>query len=478
MNQKSTKWLVSFIALTIAITIIIQLFWNYENYKTNKQRYQNDVQIALDNSVDAYFAEISKTDLITILDVDQDSTYSTERAINFTKNMPHLEIAVTSENENSDSIELGILSGFKDDVKFPKMKIIKGKQALDSIGDLQKFLNKMSFSITRDSIDLKVFDSILIKELARKNLLIQHKLNEIRNDTIIHSFPKNNLIFTLNAASKSTLFKPEQKLFLHFEDSTLTILKKGLTSIILSLVLSILIITCLIYLLHIINTQKQLAEIKNDLISNITHEFKTPIATTTSALEGIKNFNDTNDSKKTNEYLDISNQQLRKLNVMVEKLLETATLDSDKLVIQKEEIEVISFLKNIVTKYKLFSREKVIQFTSNMEETIINLDPFHFENVVGNLIDNALKYGGDKIEISLYKKINSLEIIISDDGVGISKNQSEKIFDKFYRIPTGNRHDVKGFGIGLYYSKKIIEKHGGKLELISKPKMTIFKITL
>lgn len=478
MKRKSAKWLVSFIALTIAITIIIQLFWNYENYKTNKQHYKNDVQIALDNSVDAYFAEISKTDLITILDVDNDTTYTADRAINFTKNMPHLEIAVTSENVNSDSIELGILSGFKDDVKFPKMKIIKRKQALDSIGPLQSFLNKMSFSITRDSLSLTQIDTILFNELERKNLSIEYKLIEFQNDSLIHSHPTKGHHFFLQTASKSTLFKPEQKLFLEFEDSTLTILKKGLISIILSLVLSILIISSLIYLLYVINKQKQLAEIKNDLISNITHEFKTPIATTTSALEGIKNFNDNNDPKKTNEYLDISNQQLAKLNLMVEKLLETATLDSDKLVIQKEEIEVISFLKNIVTKYKLFSREKVIRFTSNMEETIINLDPFHFENVVGNLIDNALKYGGDKIEISVYKKMNSLEIIISDDGVGISKNQSEKIFDKFYRIPTGNRHDVKGFGIGLYYSKKIIEKHGGKLELISKPKMTIFKITL
>ncbi|MBA6313271.1 sensor histidine kinase [Cellulophaga baltica] len=478
MRKINTNWLIYIIALTIAITILIQLFWNYDNYKSNKQRYQNDVQIALDNSVDAYFSEIGETDLITVLDIDNDTTYTSDRASRLIDQFPKLKIAITSENGSQDSTALGIISSFKDQVEFPRTKIIKGRQALENFGDLQNHKNIISFTISRDSLDLKQIDFILKKELLRKNISIQYQLQELKNDTVIDVYPKNNLIFPLYTESTSTLFKPKQKLFLHFEDSTLIILKKGVTSIFISLILSILIISCLIYMLYIINRQKKIAQIKNDLISNITHEFKTPIATATIALEGIRNFNTNNDPKKSNEYLDISNRQLQKLNSMVEKLLETAALDSDKLLIKKEEIEVNSLLDNILSKYKILTKDKIIHFIPTNKETIIMVDHFHFENVINNLIDNALKYGGDRIEITICKKKDSIKIMISDNGVGISKNQTDKIFEKFYRIPTGNIHDVKGSGIGLFYSKKIIEKHGGKLTLDSKPNKTIFTITI
>ena len=103
---------------------------------------------------------------------------------------------------------------------------------------------------------------------------------------------------------------------------------------------------------------------------------------------------------------------------------------------------------------------------------------FHFENVISNLIDNAIKYGGSTIEIHINSILKSVEISIADDGDGIEKNQQEKVFDKFYRVPKGNTHDVKGFGIGLYYCKKIVEKHRGILVLSSNNNQTIFKITL
>ena len=230
--------------------------------------------------------------------------------------------------------------------------------------------------------------------------------------------------------------------------------------------------------MYIIKKQKQLAEIKNDLISNITHEFKTPIATVATAIEGIQNFNQTGDKAKTEKYLHISNQQLQKLNQMVEKLLETATLDSEQLIINQETIDLVKFIKRIVDKYQLLVNEKTLTFTANVSELTKDIDPFHFENAIANLIDNAIKYGGNNIEISIKIILNKIEITVTDNGGNIAKNHQDKIFDKFYRVPTGNRHDVKGFGIGLFYAKRIIEKHNGQLILIPNSKNTIFKISL
>jgi two-component system phosphate regulon sensor histidine kinase PhoR len=162
---------------------------------------------------------------------------------------------------------------------------------------------------------------------------------------------------------------------------------------------------------------------------------------------------------------------------MVEKLLETASLESDNLKLSKEPLNIVQLLKTNVEKHLLNTSNKTIDFISNQKELILDVDAFHFENAISNLIDNALKYGGNQIEVCLKLDKKMIEITVQDNGIEIDKNQHEKIFEKFYRIPKGNIHDVKGFGIGLYYSKKIIEKHQGTLELIVNSK-NIFKITL
>ncbi|VAV85254.1 Two-component system sensor histidine kinase, partial [hydrothermal vent metagenome] len=259
---------------------------------------------------------------------------------------------------------------------------------------------------------------------------------------------------------------------------TKVILKRILTGILISTLLVLAVVSCLFYLLKIIKHQKQLAEVKNDLISNITHEFKTPIATISVALESIKNFNVIDDKEKTKSYLDMSNNQLSKLNVMVEKLLETATLDSESLKLIKEDCNITELLKSIIDKHQIQANGKTINFTTSDEEFIADVDVFHFENAINNVIDNAIKYGGEIISVTLTTHKNTFEIAISDSGNTITKANKDKVFEKFYRIPKGNTHDVKGFGIGLYYTKKIIEKHQGTIQLDLNNKQTTFKISL
>ena len=174
----------------------------------------------------------------------------------------------------------------------------------------------------------------------------------------------------------------------------------------------------------------------------------------------------------------MSSIQLKKLHQMVEKLLETATLDSEQLLLKKEKIDSIHLIQKIVAKHQLLCNSKSINFQSNTDTIFINTDAFHLENVISNLIDNAIKYGGNTIGININKDKNFTEISISDNGEGIEKAHQEKIFEQFYRVPKGNTHDVKGFGIGLYYCKKIIEKHQGTIVVNSTKNQTIFKIQL
>jgi two-component system phosphate regulon sensor histidine kinase PhoR len=250
-----------------------------------------------------------------------------------------------------------------------------------------------------------------------------------------------------------------------------------LLGVFISLILVLAIIGCLFYLLKIIKHQKQLAEVKNDLISNITHEFKTPIATISVALESIKNFNAIKDKEKTKNYLEMSSNQLEKLNTMVEKLLETATLDSGNLELNKDQVDISHLLENLVSKYKIQDSKKEILLNKPKETIMASVDAFHLENAISNIIDNAIKYGGNKIAIVINQTAISFSVSVTDNGNSLDKNNKTQIFEKFYRIPKGNTHDVKGFGIGLYYSKKIVEKHDGIITL-DLDNNTTFKMSL
>lgn len=506
MKTKNYKYILIFITLTVLATIGLQIFWNIKNYKENKSQLINEVQTAFDNSIDYYYVEDSKNDFLAIIGNDNtvskddffenlklDTVFNKNDTLSQKKNREATTIALESIEytpEPDDKIDKNVTkkisnSKFQLKKEFPKnttdissITILKGKKASDSISNIKSLVNKIIISMVKDSIEFTKLSKNLNKELLRKNIEINYRLQHYKADTIFASFPKApNTQLQLAAFSSTTYLPKGQKLQISFSDPTILILKRSLTEIILSLLLSLSIIFCLLYLLRTINKQKKIDLIKNDLISNITHEFKTPITTISTAIEGIKNFNALDDKEKTNRYLEISGQQLKKLEIMVEKLLETASLDSNKLNLNKETIDIIPILKALIERHQMTS-EKILNFIPLQIEIICSVDAFHFENVVSNLIDNAIKYGGDSISIEIKQTKNQMILAVKDNGIGIDKTQKEKIFDQFYRIPQGNIHDVKGFGIGLFYAKKIIEKHGGILELIPNSTETIFQITL
>ncbi|MBA6155836.1 HAMP domain-containing histidine kinase [Tenacibaculum sp. S7007] len=512
MNTKKHNWILYLISATIIATVAIQFYWNYKNYEQNKQRVINEIQISLDNSIEIYYADLSKQNFFAIVEESTTKLDNKKDTVSFQITSLSLDIDhVNQKKEESlliDSIFKNAEKSFKlkyhDSVPkeysntrkitqfskdgkrgitmnrsgdISKVKVFKGRKANDSL-KLINSLNTIWISLQNDTINYKEVDSIFTEELKNKGITARYSFKHFKNDSLFFDNSDNKQKAFLKAEAKSTYFKPNEKFLLNYSNPTYEALKRSSTGILLSLLLSLAVITSLFYLLKIINKQKELAEIKNDLISNITHEFKTPITTVSTAIEAIDNFNMIDDKEKTKKYLSISTIQLKKLHQMVEKLLETATLDSEKLMLKKESVDLIGFVDKIVQKHQLITPEKKIQFSTNISEITTEIDTFHFENSISNLIDNAIKYGGDNIQVNINAVLNTLEISVADNGVGIDKNQQEKIFDKFYRVPKGNTHDVKGFGIGLYYTKKIIEKHNGFISLTSIPKQTVFKITL
>lgn len=519
--MKNQNRIVFFIGLIVLLTIVIQFYWNYIQYKNNKQQVENEIQISLDNAVDNYYTELSKKTIFgayyqyeeqdsTLSDVfSYQSNTSRNKALVIQLKGDSLnqidpreiksinvnqKITVTSRSMKGDTVlqEYPKLDNRLDEIsnnireeslrslgqvdsldeqkrKVKSISFYQGKKAIDSmsrIAQAEQAVMKFVVSIKYDSINFEDLKTKINRELNRKNIDFDYFL--VQKSTMKNSSDSletlDSIRFPFKTVANSALLPNYSKLEMYYPNIFWITLKKGTTGILLSLILSSTVIFSLFYLLYIIRKQKQLSEIKNDFISNITHELKTPIATITSAVEGLLYFNQDNNSEKNKKYLEISTKQLDKLKILVEKILETSLLESKDLILEKENIDLILLIKNTIEKYKT-NTDKTITFNSNTTEFIYNTDVFHFENAISNLIENAIKYGGNEINIRINHSEKETTIEVSDNGSGISTTHQKMIFDKFYRIPSKDKHNVKGFGIGLYYTKNIIEKHNGTIEL-------------
>ncbi len=502
MNEKKYRWILYTIVAVVVTTIIIQVYWNYKNYQTNKQQLINDVQLSLDKAVDDYYADLAENTTIGVfLEGDQQKNVFKDRG-KLSKFFKSID-TVNKKFKNLDDFDINTVEGItvvkgskidsmsaihekkhktiSEDSLKKTIKNLKRKAEDFKLSNLEVLTSKIVVSIKNDTLDTSEIYKLVKQDLDRKKIFINYDLiynNPIKykNNTIKDSLkPKD---YVLTAVSKSTFLPKESTLTIAYVNETKTILKRSLTGILISTVLVLAVISCLFYLLKIIKNQKQLAEVKNDLISNITHEFKTPIATIGVALESLSSFNALEDKDKTQNYLKMSSIQLEKLTVMVEKILETATLDTDKLELNKDTVDVVDLINELISHYKIQNTDKEFNTQFETENYHACFDVFHIENALNNILDNAVKYGGSKITVTLKHDKKNVIILISDTGNALKKGNAERIFEQFYRVPKGNTHDVKGFGIGLYYTKSIIEKHGGTITLNLSKDLTTFKIIL
>lgn len=233
----------------------------------------------------------------------------------------------------------------------------------------------------------------------------------------------------------------------------------------------------------VILKQKRLSEVKTDFINNMTHELKTPISTIGLSSEMIMRSNFQNDEEKIRKYAALIFKENKRLQNQVERVLNVAKLDKNQISLSKEEMDINELLEEVKDNFDFNQTEKGGRITLelNAENYTLNADPVHISNVFYNLIDNAIKYCDREPQISIRTKNerNSLVVEIEDNGIGIKRDDQKMIFDKFYRVPTGNLHDVKGFGLGLYYVKIIVDAHEGDISLKSTPgKGTTFSIRL
>jgi len=273
----------------------------------------------------------------------------------------------------------------------------------------------------------------------------------------------------------------------YFPDSQSFVLWKMLPQFVFSLLLVLLTSAAFYLIYNNLQKQEKLIALKNDFISNVTHELKTPVTTVSVAIEALQHFNVLQNPTLTQEYLEISQNELNRLAMLVDKIMKMASFESKGIELQLTSINLPKLIEQILKSMKLqFEKYKAevsfeVKQKKEYEVFTIQADDVHFTSVIYNLLDNALKYSkkNSQIAIQLFDLGNKIQLVIKDNGIGIASEYQDKIFEKFFRVPTGNIHNIKGYGLGLSYVASVVQGHGGKIEVESKSgEGSCFKIEL
>lgn len=396
-----------------------------------------------------------------------------------------LEMQFDLEREKDEGIYMGDLEVGVDSVLRNRLL---NKTVL--ISDIVKSLMEVNLNDRiQDRINPLVLDSLLHQAFLNKGITTDFEFGvfDLRG-SLVFSNCKNNE-YTIQTEEYTTRLFPDDIiqeanfLNVHFPNKTGFLLKSMGAMLTTSIIFVLAIIATFFYAVNAIIRQKKLSEIKNDFINNMTHELKTPISTISLACEALSDKEITASHGMLKRYVGMIKEENDRLGMQVENVLQSALWDKGDFALNKEPIDVHDMLLQVVNQIEIQVKEKqgIIETDLKAKNPIIKGDKVHLANVFYNLLDNANKYSPKEPEIKITSEAlrNGILISISDKGIGISRENQKKIFEKLYRVPTGNIHDVKGFGLGLSYVKKIIDRHFGEVSVESTlGKGSMFKIFL
>jgi two-component system phosphate regulon sensor histidine kinase PhoR len=354
---------------------------------------------------------------------------------------------------------------------------------------LENLFETNKYRTIQERIDKSDLDSLLKLELANRDIKAKFQygvfdyngnelivdsvsdINKVRQSSFFSQLFPNDI---LESPHFLTVYFPHQKGYL---------LKTMWLMLLTSVLLLITIVWAFTFTIQTIFKQKKLSEVKNDFISNMTHELKTPISTISLACEALKDKDMSNNDDIRGNYVGMINQENKRLGLLVESVLKSATWDKRDLKLKKEELDLHQIVNEVSDNISIQVESNSGSIVKDLKavNSIIKADQVHITNLIYNLLDNANKYSltNPKISINTENFKEGVLLKVSDKGIGIKRENLNKIFEKFYRVPTGNVHNVKGFGLGLNYVKAIIDKHGGEITASSiYGKGTSFKIYL
>jgi two-component system phosphate regulon sensor histidine kinase PhoR len=323
-----------------------------------------------------------------------------------------------------------------------------------------------------DTLPVSKIDSGYKKELTKAGIPISFTIKKGKDDSL-HRKDTITAVQQFTTSPAIVGFVQPYWYQAAFENPTTFLLKKISLQILFSLFLVAFTSVTFIFLYRNLVAQRKLTEMKNDFISNITHELKTPLATVSVAVEALRNFGGIENPQRTKEYLDISAAELQRLSLLVDKVLKLSLFENRELELKKENFDLKQLTEEVLNTMKLQFNTHHAKVELEIQGNYFNIhaDRLHITSVIFNLLDNALKYSKGKPEITvrLQHHTDTVVLQVEDKGMGIPYDFRSKIFDKFFRVPTGDHHNIKGYGLGLSYVAHVVKQHNGTISVESEP---------
>lgn len=486
--NRSRRLLLLLCSMAVVCLLALQFYWIKNYYEVNKTGFEKEVNLAFEDAIKKEFSlrcdTIQELIVQRLLDTTEFIITSKLKKDSVTYDY---DVANAHNPKDFYSFSSKQLSGHvskNDTILKRKVANVLAKtlrsEDLEShvvwyrTQNLGSFMNEKANNYDFDTARLR---PVLQSYLKERNITVPFQFFVRKDDSTMNRnvFPKELLAkFPVITKSHPTYKLRDDSHFVRamFSDPFSYIISK-MGFIFISSVLLIVLITILIFiLLRLLLREKKLSAIKNDFISNITHEFKTPVATVSAAIEALTDFNVLNDTEKTNRYLLHSKKELERLSGLVDKLLNISIYENRQLKLNPEPVNIDETIQAIMQSH-LLAAPKKINFTYNNSSGIhsVKADKIHFHHSVNNVIDNSIKYSGAAVDIQIKCTLENdfLVIAVTDNGNGIAEKDIRFVFDKFYRVNDTARHTVKGHGLGLNYVKNIVESHHGWCILKSNP---------
>lgn len=439
MKQKSIRLVIWFGALALISVVVMQFFWINKSIQTQNKTI-----------------EIQK-------------------------------INIKIENQQFENRVLIALTSVRD--KLISLNEEAAEFYLDPVKQITKDYFVVSFY---DTLPPKVLENHLIAEFEQQHLqeIFEYGIYDCFSDSIIYDKYvglSSNVNVSKNISAVQYKWDHDGHYFgVYFPgrvDPIISFPSEMSFSLGISSGIIILIVAVFAYAISVILRQKKLSEIRNDFINNMTHELKTPISTINISSDVLLRPDITENPARITQYAKIIKAENQRLESQVERVLQLAKLEKGQVKLSKSVIDLHTMIKNVCDTFEISiqNREGVLNLDLAANLYNVEVDPVHITNVLSNLLDNANKYSPDTPHISITTSSTKdfLIVQICDQGIGIAKEDLKNIFEKFYRVPTGDVHDVKGFGLGLFYVRTILKEHGGDISVISEPKNgSTFNITL
>jgi two-component system, OmpR family, phosphate regulon sensor histidine kinase PhoR len=475
-------------SITILVVTGFQLYWLKNNYDREKRSLQIKANVVFQDAVRRL-----QTQKLRLKDPSFDTTHDGKMKIMVNEDFPDHEIRIRKmpRQEIVSMVDV-IRDKVKDSLKSSRIN----SAIIVSMNKDSDILNRDSLQAKVESLQERVGNNRFFKFLfAVDSLQDSLKINEVTT----------NYQSRLNEEKISTPFKIDRidkpveindddlsnvtvgfthPITYHLEllNTFPYIIKRLTLPILFSIFLVGVTIISFVLLYRNLLRQQRLSDLKNEFIGNITHELKTPIATVGVAIEALKNFNAMQDPERTKEYLDISENELQRLSLLVDKVLKLSMFEKKEIDLKYEILDLKDVVNEVVASMRLQIEKDNAKVSVTQEgDTNLEADRLHLLSIVFNLLDNALKYSksGPSIHILMKGDDTNVQLSVSDNGIGIAAEYKNKIFENFFRVPTGDTHNAKGYGLGLSYVVHVVQKHNGKIHVDSElNKGTTITITL